>query len=744
MVNDGRISTMDPIESLAGADQMEIHDVSETVVSKKNKRMSLTQLAAFVAGLAEGGILPLDDIDDLKAQDTTSADTWPNNKLTYIIAEDAFYAYVRGSSVTEDLVSKGRILPTTGGGYHKRLSNINRTFSTTSDLLTFLNSRPEGEVGQVRNSYGRLIKDVGSGISVSQADHSHDLDKSVIINDNASAVIVYDRSADTLLSITDVGFIPFAVKVNPFNNNQAAIRWRDSGFTTYKTTLVDLTTGVKTPITGAGTSYKNYIDFSSTRLVLVDEDAVRLVMLSGLAVTTITPLHSIDPNYVAVSPDGEYVAFAGNAVAKMGFIVLDDTSDVDYVDLQGAPASIGWSKDDNSNRMWAFAYTPDPQGLTTIFVNPSDVGVYVATDYVVDGLLQINDGLYSQGLMPIEYSGLIMGSLGDNLLWELDPYTGRMYTYSLPYFFGLAASDSTGNLIAYQGSDNNAYVFDRAEKLVHLIGNGSVSLYAISWGTAFNLMFSGDGVSQDVIYFSGMNTLTNGSYMQEDGVLIRLLPSQIDKVPYGGTTASGSGTDTVARADAAAALAATTALQAAITEIENQLPIATEEVTVVRTAHGFSAGQAVIPISTATTLARAHQASTSEKAVVVQKVIDANTYTYKKEGVLDSSTWSSVPAAGIYYLSDSVAGAVTLTVPTTPGYFEKVLFEVTDAGEVIAISAPAEEIVDAYKFEEALKLKVLTVEPAAETGYVLLYGYSGQARLIFPDGSKYSLDMTAI
>jgi hypothetical protein len=142
--------------------------------------------------------------------------------------------------------------------------------------------------------------------------------------------------------------------------------------------------------------------------------------------------------------------------------------------------------------------------------------------------------------MPIQYEGLISGSLELGIYWELDPDTGLMYTYGLPLFGGFAASDSSGRYIAYPGTNNLLYVFDRYEKIAHLIGNATILLYYISWGTAYNLMLSGDGVEQDNIYFSGLNLLDDGSYQREDSALIRLLPVQIPKTPYaagGGDTA---------------------------------------------------------------------------------------------------------------------------------------------------------------------------------------------------------------
>jgi len=87
---------------------------------------------------------------------------------------------------------------------------------------------------------------------------------------------------------------------------------------------------------------------------------------------------------------------------------------------------------------------------------------------------------------------------------------------------------------------------------------------------------------------------------------------------------------------------------------------------ITQTAHGFSVKQAVYFNGTSWALAKADSQATSIVHGVVSTVTDANTFTVTLAGSFTTSGWA---ANSVYYLSDSTAGLLTVTAPTTTTSF---------------------------------------------------------------------------
>lgn len=89
------------------------------------------------------------------------------------------------------------------------------------------------------------------------------------------------------------------------------------------------------------------------------------------------------------------------------------------------------------------------------------------------------------------------------------------------------------------------------------------------------------------------------------------------------------------------------------------------EETISQTAHGFTVGQVLYPDGVTFSLAQANAAATSNAIGVVETVVDANTFIIKFMG-----QWQTAGLTGgsVYYLSDSVAGGLTTTPPSSPNY----------------------------------------------------------------------------
>lgn len=90
---------------------------------------------------------------------------------------------------------------------------------------------------------------------------------------------------------------------------------------------------------------------------------------------------------------------------------------------------------------------------------------------------------------------------------------------------------------------------------------------------------------------------------------------------------------------------------------------------ITQNAHGFSVGQALYLNGSTYTLAIATAASTAEVVGVVSSIIDANNFVLISPGYITGL--AGLTAGTVYFLSDSVAGALTATEPSTVGYISK-------------------------------------------------------------------------
>ncbi len=99
--------------------------------------------------------------------------------------------------------------------------------------------------------------------------------------------------------------------------------------------------------------------------------------------------------------------------------------------------------------------------------------------------------------------------------------------------------------------------------------------------------------------------------------------------------------------------------------------------TVTQNNHGFIDGNVVFYNGAAYAKAKADTSADAEVIGIVTSVIDANTFQLTTNGSV--TILSGLTPGGIYFLSDSVAGTLTLTEPTTINYISKPL--------LIAVSA---------------------------------------------------------
>ena len=105
---------------------------------------------------------------------------------------------------------------------------------------------------------------------------------------------------------------------------------------------------------------------------------------------------------------------------------------------------------------------------------------------------------------------------------------------------------------------------------------------------------------------------------------------------------------------------------------------------VVQTAHGFTAGQAIYYTGSAYALAQANNAATAEAVGVVSAVADANDFTVTFSGLV--TIFSGLTAGSVYWLSDTVAGLLTSTAPTTVGNIQKPMLVATSSTTGILIN----------------------------------------------------------
>lgn len=104
-----------------------------------------------------------------------------------------------------------------------------------------------------------------------------------------------------------------------------------------------------------------------------------------------------------------------------------------------------------------------------------------------------------------------------------------------------------------------------------------------------------------------------------------------------------------------------------------------------QTAHGFVVGNWLYYTGSAYALAKADSDSTSEVLGVVSAVADANDFTLLNVGYVTGL--SSLTAGTTYYLSDTTAGALTATAPTTSNHINKPLLVAVSTTSGFAIQS---------------------------------------------------------
>lgn len=110
-----------------------------------------------------------------------------------------------------------------------------------------------------------------------------------------------------------------------------------------------------------------------------------------------------------------------------------------------------------------------------------------------------------------------------------------------------------------------------------------------------------------------------------------------------------------------------------VLSIEDPGDLGTEVITVTQASHGFTVKQWLYRDSGSYALAQADTQATSEAIGVVKEVIDSNTFKLQQSGNIASGL-SGIADSTIYYLSPTVAGAMTSTPPTGAGEFSKPVF----------------------------------------------------------------------
>jgi hypothetical protein len=121
---------------------------------------------------------------------------------------------------------------------------------------------------------------------------------------------------------------------------------------------------------------------------------------------------------------------------------------------------------------------------------------------------------------------------------------------------------------------------------------------------------------------------------------------------------------------------------------------------ITQAAHGFSVGNVLYYTGSAWALAKADQDSTSEVLGIVSSVTSSSVFVLTQIGYITGL--SGLTAGAVHYLSDTTAGALTTTGPSTIGHVNKpvLVADTTTSGYIIHsrgidISPPASGIVRA-------------------------------------------------
>lgn len=119
----------------------------------------------------------------------------------------------------------------------------------------------------------------------------------------------------------------------------------------------------------------------------------------------------------------------------------------------------------------------------------------------------------------------------------------------------------------------------------------------------------------------------------------------------------------------------------ALTQLSSPSPGTVSQAIVSQTNHGFTVGQVVQRVSGLYQLSQANSLSTCEAVGIVATILDQNTFAIVYNGYI--SGLSGLTDGQWYFLSASVAGALTATAPTAAGQIQLKVLEAISASEAI-------------------------------------------------------------
>jgi len=165
------------------------------------------------------------------------------------------------------------------------------------------------------------------------------------------------------------------------------------------------------------------------------------------------------------------------------------------------------------------------------------------------------------------------------------------------------------------------------------------------------------------------------------------------------------------------------------------------EKTVTQNSHGFSVGDILSFNGTSYVKAKADSVSNAEVVGIVSSVVDSNNFKLVYSGYV--SGLSGLTAGEVYFLSDSTAGALTSTEPTTEGSISKPVLLAISNTEGIFINFRGIEITDNTSYygsftNSDLSSGKLTITHNLGHKYCSVTIIDNNDKVIIPDDVTYS------